>query len=237
MRTRKNSVFGHFLRSESRKTNKLEPLLGKVEGCRIFLNSDSQPNTLSWEICVNVCVHRYVLAIVALHRIAVSNIFRKFLRKPPCMESLLLNLQDVRLCHGCFPENYMKPIKHQSHKMVSHTQTICRLLPTNCLRMFDHFWGLALKGLSNIPTLCQLAKSIEKNWGNINIDTLSWEKLFDRIADLKIWNMPWLVNSNYFWRFYGQFSLIKLCGIILSQYLLTTNENGANIIVFSNHSG
>ena len=98
IRTRKNSVFGHFLRSESRKTNKLESLLGKVEGCRIFLNSDSQPNTLSWEICVNVCVHRYVLAIVALHRIAVPNIFRKFLRKPPCMESLLLNLQDVRLC-------------------------------------------------------------------------------------------------------------------------------------------
>ena len=32
--------------------------------------------------------------------------------------------------------------------MVKHTQTICRLLPTNCLSVFDHFVGLALKGLN-----------------------------------------------------------------------------------------
>ena len=31
--------------------------------------------------------------------------------------------------------------------MVKHTQTIRRLLPTTCLSMFDHFVGLALKGL------------------------------------------------------------------------------------------
>ena len=31
--------------------------------------------------------------------------------------------------------------------MVKHTQTIRRLLPTNCLTMFDHFVRLALKGL------------------------------------------------------------------------------------------
>ena len=31
--------------------------------------------------------------------------------------------------------------------MVKHTQTIRRLLPTNCLSMFDYFVGLALKGL------------------------------------------------------------------------------------------
>ena len=33
------------------------------------------------------------------------------------------------------------------HKMVKHTQTICRLLQANCLSVFDHFVGLALKGL------------------------------------------------------------------------------------------
>ena len=37
--------------------------------------------------------------------------------------------------------------KHKPHKMVKHTQTIRRLLPTNCLSVFDHFVGLALKGL------------------------------------------------------------------------------------------
>ena len=31
--------------------------------------------------------------------------------------------------------------------MVKNTQTIRRLLPTNCLSLFDHFMGLALEGL------------------------------------------------------------------------------------------
>ena len=37
--------------------------------------------------------------------------------------------------------------KHQPHKMVKHTHTICQLLPTNCLSVLDHFVELALKGL------------------------------------------------------------------------------------------
>ena len=43
--------------------------------------------------------------------------------------------------------NYVWPFKPHYHKMVKHTQTICRKLPTNCLSVFDHFVGLALKGL------------------------------------------------------------------------------------------
>ena len=35
----------------------------------------------------------------------------------------------------------------QPNKMVEHSQTIRRLLPTNCLSVFDHFVGLELKGL------------------------------------------------------------------------------------------
>ena len=31
--------------------------------------------------------------------------------------------------------------------MVKHTQVFCRLFPTYCLSVFDHFVGLALKGL------------------------------------------------------------------------------------------
>ena len=31
--------------------------------------------------------------------------------------------------------------------MVKHTQTILRQQPTNCLSVFDHFVGLARKGL------------------------------------------------------------------------------------------
>ena len=37
--------------------------------------------------------------------------------------------------------------KCKPHKMVKHTQTIRRQKPTNCLSVFDHFVGLALKGL------------------------------------------------------------------------------------------
>ena len=32
--------------------------------------------------------------------------------------------------------------------MVKHTQTICSLKPINSLNVFDHFVGLALKGLN-----------------------------------------------------------------------------------------
>ena len=34
--------------------------------------------------------------------------------------------------------------------MVKHTQTIRRLLPTDCLSVFDHFVGLPFKGLNVI---------------------------------------------------------------------------------------
>ena len=44
-------------------------------------------------------------------------------------------------------ENLSLPFKRKPHKMVKYTQTICRQKPTNCLSVFDHFVGLALKGL------------------------------------------------------------------------------------------
>ena len=36
----------------------------------------------------------------------------------------------------------------QPHKMVKHSQTIRRQQTTNCLCVFDHFVGLALKELT-----------------------------------------------------------------------------------------
>ena len=46
----------------------------------------------------------------------------------------------------------LKPLR-QSHKVVKHTQTIRWLLPTNCWSGFDHFVGLALKGLIRVLIL------------------------------------------------------------------------------------
>ena len=35
----------------------------------------------------------------------------------------------------------------QPDKVVRHTQTVRRQIPTNCLSVFDHFVGLMFKGL------------------------------------------------------------------------------------------
>ena len=40
--------------------------------------------------------------------------------------------------------------------MVKHTQTICRLLPTNCLSVFDHFVGLALNELNCVLEILKM---------------------------------------------------------------------------------
>ena len=39
-------------------------------------------------------------------------------------------------------------VKSSFPELFKHTQTICRLLSTNCLSVIDHFVGLALKGLT-----------------------------------------------------------------------------------------
>ena len=40
---------------------------------------------------------------------------------------------------------FAQTFKLQPHKMIKHTQVIRRLLPTNCLNVFDHFVGLILE--------------------------------------------------------------------------------------------
>ena len=42
----------------------------------------------------------------------------------------------------------VEPVKRQHLKIVKLTQTICREKPTNCLRVFGHVVGFALKWLS-----------------------------------------------------------------------------------------
>ena len=49
----------------------------------------------------------------------------------------------------------------QPHKMVKHTQTIFRLLPTNFLGAFDILWGWRLRGyLSVCEILLNMLHSI-----------------------------------------------------------------------------
>ena len=51
--------------------------------------------------------------------------------------------------------------------MVKHTQTICRLLPTNCLSVFDHFVGLALKGLNSLSEVVVAYRFCYMNSGQL----------------------------------------------------------------------
>ena len=53
-------------------------------------------------------------------------------------------------------------VKRQPQKMVKHTQTICWLLLTNCLSVFDDFVGFALKESSNERPANHLEEYI--NW-------------------------------------------------------------------------
>ena len=41
----------------------------------------------------------------------------------------------------------IKPLSTNLRKMVKYTQTVRQQQPTSCLVLFDHFVGLALKGL------------------------------------------------------------------------------------------
>ena len=46
-----------------------------------------------------------------------------------------------------YKKSAFNPFKIKPHKMVKHTQKICRQQSTNCLNVFDSFVELALKGL------------------------------------------------------------------------------------------
>ena len=50
----------------------------------------------------------------------------------------------------------INPFNRQPHKMVKHTKTIRRQHPVICLSVFDHFWGLAHKGLNGAFVLAHL---------------------------------------------------------------------------------
>ena len=92
--------------------------------------------------------------------------------------------------------------------MVKHTQTIRRLLPTNCLSLFDHFVGSALKGLTYWKSLL-----------TINPLTDSFEHLLRHMVSGVIHFKQ--LQSWFFIRF-------KICCFILSR-LFTCNMDIQNV--------
>ena len=62
--------------------------------------------------------------------------------------------------------------------MVKHTQTIRRLLPTNCLSVLDHFVVLVLKGLI-----------LEAKFGTVSVNVTN--NLEDLKLPCKIFQIGW----------------------------------------------
>ena len=91
-----------------------------------------------------------------------------------------------------------EPFKCQSHKMVKHTQTIRRQEPTKCLSAFDHFVGLALKGLRRRPSEILYRKVIVEIW-NWKVKKPSSENFFTPMLG-SLWMMT--VKDNSSWRSY-----------------------------------
>ena len=64
--------------------------------------------------------------------------------------------------------------------MVKESQTIRRLLPTNCLSVFDHFMGLALKGLRNSSIGISFKEYFPIHNNNLKINATIPEALYQK---------------------------------------------------------
>ena len=80
--------------------------------------------------------------------------------------------------------------------MVKHTQTICQLLPTNCLSVFDHFTGLTLKGLKT--------------------QRIIWDSKFP--FQRKKQNLTYLFPILYFYMGVHWYMLITILSLFFSKY-------------------
>ena len=78
--------------------------------------------------------------------------------------------------------------------MVKHNKTICRLLPTNCLSVFDHFVRLVLKGLMVLYIVILYSFQV----GGYQVLTLSWRKSLlyrNQSIDLQCKSMDWFLHD------------------------------------------
>ena len=85
--------------------------------------------------------------------------------------------------------------------MVKYTPTICWLLPTNCLSVFDHFVGLALKGLGWLQCVLKLhLKPVLLIIIVHNLTTMTSEQtqsLHSSLIQNSIWHINAVLDSNF----------------------------------------
>ena len=85
--------------------------------------------------------------------------------------------------------------------MLKHTQTIVGKLPTNCLSVFDHFVGLALRGLISKNNTTKLKKKNYFRFSDVfkGIERDQWHETGNMVTYLNMSGM----------RFHGSFSWIR----------------------------
>ena len=76
------------------------------------------------------------------------------------------DLTHTRVITAWILKYYLQPFKHQPHKIVKHTQTICRQQPTNCLNVFYHYVNLKFLNFLAIKIFCNTKKNM-KNGPNL----------------------------------------------------------------------
>ena len=111
-------------------------------------------------------------------------IFATWLANLGCCQQTMMEpfLQNVSL---------FNPLSANPHKMVKHTQnTILRQQPTSCVTMFDHFVGLALKGLTVFDHFVGLAlKELSK--ASRSLDKFSVFKNGSNIQERQFMKIMW----------------------------------------------
>ena len=79
--------------------------------------------------------------------------------------------------------------------MAKHTHTIRRLLPTNCLSVFDNILGLALKGLNNSSNIyltyqIRIIQPSKINISEAYLRSCQASKMDNAVSDVKTDNYP-----------------------------------------------
>ena len=107
------------------------------------------------------------------------------------------SLANLGCCQQTMMEPFLQnvslfnPLSANPHKMVKHTQnTILRQQATSCVTMFDHFVGLALKGLTVFDHFVGLAlKELSK--ASRSLDKFSVFKNGSNIQERQFMKIMW----------------------------------------------
>ena len=87
------------------------------------------------------------------------------------------------------------------HKAVKHSQAIHRLLPTDCLSVFDHFMGLAIKGLNALISFDVSIANIHEVSYFQTLECVLTFKILQKILKIALVAIIWFTSQQVKWKF------------------------------------